>query len=326
MGHAVRVLIIGSSNPWRMEAATERALRRAGHETLIVDDRRTKRAIGWRMTQHMVRARARHFRPDFIFLSKCLALDLETVRRLLGDTQNAMWYHDPQWFRDTDRPDIGHILAVARLARTFFVTGFDAEWRALGTNAKFLPAAGDSGIMPVAPDPAYAGDAAFIGTGYDPSRAELLLELARHHDVRVYGPGWERWRGQLNWNGRSIEGKEFAQVCSSSAVVLGINPSRAAGGISYTSDRTWMVMLAGAFYLGHGTAGVTQFLIDGKHCAWYTDAGDCAAKLDRYLRDPAARERIRREGEQFVRRNHTYDQRIANLLSGEAWTAASVTG
>ena len=87
-----------------------------------------------------------------------------------------------------------------------------------------------------------------------------------------------------------------------------------------------MVMLAGAFYLGHGTAGVTQFLIDGKHCAWYTDAGDCAAKLDHYLRDPAARERIRREGEQFVRRNHTYDQRIANLLSGEAWTAASVTG
>lgn len=320
----MRVLIVGSSNPWRMEAATERALRRAGHETLIVDDRRIKRALGWRMTQHMVRARARRFRPDFIFLSKCLALDLETVRRLVDNMPNAMWYHDPQWYRDTSRPDIGHIASVGRLARTFFVTGFDAEWRALGMNAKFLPAAGDSGIEPVAADPAYASDAAFIGTGYDASRAELLLQVAANHDVRVYGPGWDQWRAALKWNGRSVEGREFARVCSSSAAVLGINPARAAGGTTYTSDRTWMVILAGAFYLGQGTPGVTQFLINGRHCVWYTDADDCIAKLDHYLADPRARERIRCDGEQFVRRNHTYDQRITNLLSGEAWTASSV--
>ncbi len=318
----MRILIVGSSNPWRMEAATERALRRAGHETLTLDDRRIKRAIGWRMAQHMVRARARHFRPEFVLLSKCLALDLETVRRLIDNTPNAMWYHDPQWYRDTARPDIGRITAVARLARTFFVTGFDSEWRALGTNARFLPAAGDSAITPVVRDPRYASDAAFIGTGYDPSRTELLLQLAAQYDVRVYGPGWQQWSKELKWNGRPIEGIEFARVCSSAAVVLGINPSRAAGGATYTSDRTWMVMLAGAFYLGQGTAGVTQLLQDGKHCAWYTDADNCAAKLARYLGDPEARERIRREGEQFVRKNHTYDQRIDNLLSGEAWTPA----
>lgn len=309
-----------------MEAATAHALRRAGHETLIVDDRRMKRTMGRRMTQHLARARARRFRPDFIFLSKCLALDLETVRRLVANTANAMWYHDPQWFRDTARPDIGHITAVARLAATFFVTGFDAEWRALGTNAKFLPAAGDAGITPVAPSPDYAGDVAFIGTGYDASRTALLLELARRHDVRVYGLGWEQWSKQLKWNGRRIEGREFARVCSSSAITLGINPSRAAGGVTYTSDRTWMAILAGAFYLGQGTLGVAQILRDGEHCAWYTDSDDCLGKLDHYLGDPAARERIRKQGERFVRANHTYDQRIANLLSGEAWTVQSVTG
>jgi spore maturation protein CgeB len=309
-----------------MEAATERALQRAGHETLIIDDRRIKRALGRRMTQHLVRARARRFKPDFIFLSKCLALDLETVRRLVGNIPNAMWYHDPQWYRDTARPDIGHIFAVGRIATTMFVTGFDAEWRALGANAKFLPAAGDAGIKPVAPDAAYAGDAAFIGTGYDETRASLLLELAKRYDVRVYGPAWERWAKDLKWNGRTIEGDEFARVCSSSAVTLGINPSRAVGGVTYTSDRTWMVMLAGAFYLGQGTPGVTQFLRDGEHCAWYTDADDCLAKLDMYLGDPKVRERIRKQGERFVRANHTYDQRIANLLSGEAWTPRLLVG
>jgi glycosyl transferase family 1 len=309
-----------------MEAATASALRRAGHETLILDDRRLKRAIGRRMTQHLVRARARRFQPDFVFLSKCLALDLETVRKLIAGIDNAMWYHDPQWFRDTNRPDIAHIAAVARLAETFFVTGFDAEWRALGMNAKFLPAAGDAAITPVAPVPQFSSDVAFIGTGYDQTRAQLLLDVAKRYDVRVYGPAWDQWRTELNWNGRSVEGKEFAQVCSSASVTLGINPSRAAGGVTYTSDRTWMVILAGAFYLGQGTPGVTQFLRDGEHCAWYSDTADCIAKLDMYLRDASARERIRKQGERFVRANHTYDQRISNLISGEAWTVESVTG
>jgi spore maturation protein CgeB len=85
-------------------------------------------------------------------------------------------------------------------------------------------------------------------------------------------------------------------------------------------------MLAGAFYLGHGSAGVTQFLRDGEHCAWYTDAADCITTLDHYLGDPDARERIRKQGECFVRANHTYDQRIVNLLSGQAWTTESVVG
>jgi hypothetical protein len=41
----MRILMIGSNNPWRMEAALERAFRRAGHETLLIDDSRLKRAI-----------------------------------------------------------------------------------------------------------------------------------------------------------------------------------------------------------------------------------------------------------------------------------------
>ncbi|HZK77424.1 MAG TPA: hypothetical protein VFC35_00850 [Gemmatimonadaceae bacterium] len=148
---SLRILLVGSDNPWRMEAAVERAMKRLGHTTLLIDDRRMKRKIGRTLTQRWAKWHAKRFQPDFVFLSKCLALDPETVLAIVNDTPNAMWYHDPQWYRDLDRPDIAHIATIGRLARTFFVTGFEAEWRAHGLNALFLPAAGDAGIRPVPP-------------------------------------------------------------------------------------------------------------------------------------------------------------------------------
>ncbi|MBA3343545.1 MAG: glycosyltransferase [Gemmatimonadaceae bacterium] len=315
----MRVLLIGSSNPWRMETAIDRALKRAGHTTLLLDDRRAKRLAGWRLTQRWVKWQAKKFGADFVFLSKCLALDPATVAGVIKGKPNAMWYHDPQWHRDLDRPDIAHIAAVGRLARTFFVTGFDAEWKANGLPALFLPAAGDAGIRPVAPDNRFAADVAFIGTGYDPDRAAMLIEVARHYDMRVWGLGWEKWAAELRWSGRPVEGKEFAAVCSSSGIVLGVNPARAAGGTTYTSDRTWMVILGGGFYLTQRTPGVAHMLSDGEHCAFYDDAPGCVGECAHYLANPTERERIRARGESFVRTHHTYDQRISNILENRAF-------
>ena len=310
----MRVLIVGSAHPWRMERAIERALQRAGHETLLLDDRRLKRRIGKAITQRWILKRAQSFNADFVFLSKCRALDLETVERVIAGRDNAMWYHDPQWHRDLNRPDIGHIAAVGRLAKTFFITGFRDEWAAHGLNAKLLPAAGDSSIHPEPFNPRFASDVAFIGTGYDPERAKFLQEVAGKFGVRVWGLGWERWARELNWGGRPVEGDEFEQVCSSSRITLGVNPARAHGASTYTSDRTWMVLLAGAFLLTPGTEGMKLMLRGGEHCAWYDDIESCIGQISYYLGNDAERKRIRTEGEAFARRFHTYDQRIGNLL------------
>jgi hypothetical protein len=313
----MRILLIGSDNPWRMEVAVEKAMQRAGHTTLLIDDRRMKRLIGWRLTQLWARWQATTFAPDFVFLSKCLALDPGTVSAIIEGKPNAMWYHDPQWYGDLDRPDIAHIASIGKLASIFFVTGFENEWKANGLNAAFLPAAGDAGIQPVARQDAYRSDIAFIGTGYDPERARFLIEVGKRFDLKVWGPGWKEWREQISWSGRPVEGQEFAAVCSSSGITLGINPARAAGGISYTSDRTWMVMLAGGFYLTERTPGVAAMLTDGEHCAFYDDVQSCIEQCATYLGTPQRSEEIRISGERFVRAHHTYDQRISNILESK---------
>ena len=315
----MRILMIGSNNPWLMEAAVERAFRRAGHETILIDDSRARRLIGRRLTQRWARRHARRFRPDFVFLSKCLALEPETVAEIVRGVPNAMWYRDPQWHADLHRADIAHIATIGKLARTFFVTGFEPEWRAHGLKATFLPAAADAGIRPVAADPKFDSDVTFIGTGYDSERAKFLVRLGAHFNIRVWGLGWEPWRAHLDWGGRAVEGRDFAAVCSSSRIVLGANPVRAQGGTTYMSDRTWMVMLAGGFYLGQYSPGLAAMLYDGVHCAWYTDLGSCTNRCLHFIANAPERQTIRSQGEQFVRANHTYDQRIPFILEDRKW-------
>ncbi len=297
----------------------QRALERAGHQTLLFDDRRSARWIGQRLTQVRARLVTRRFGPDFVFLSKCRRLEMETVRAILSDLPNAMWYHDPQWHGNLDRPDIAHIAEVGRLAHVFFVTGFVDEWRAHGLNARFLPAAGAAEITPVAPDPGFETTVAFIGTGYDGSRAEFLRALSRRVPTRVYGPGWEPWQSELTWNGGEVTSAAFAQACSSATFSLGILPERATGSTVYASDRMWMVVLAGGLYLGPWAAGVDELLHGGEHCVWYRGLDDCVAQVEQLMSAPRERERIRAAGEAFVRAQHTYDARLAYLLSGTSW-------
>lgn len=316
---AMRILLIGSRKSWRMERGVDNAFRRMGHETLLIDDRRLKRLFGRAITQRIVRWRARQFDAEFVFLSKCLALDLETVEQVIRGRRNAMWYHDPQWYRDLERPDVAHIAAVGRLATTFHISGFENEWKANGLNAKFLPAAADRMIVPVTPNPAYAAEASFIGTGYDPDRAAFLSGVGRQVKLQTWGRGWEQWREAVGWRGRPVEGEAFARVCSSSGVVLGVNPTRAAGATTYASDRMWFVCLAGGFYLGERTSGIDRMLLEGVHCDWYSGLDECVEKVRRWNRDSAERERVRAAGEAFVREHHSFDDRVRYLLSGERW-------
>ena len=302
-----------------MESGVERALRRAGHTTLLIDDRRLKQRVGRALTQWWVRRAARAFAPDFVFLGKCLGLAHDTVAELVRGRRSAMWNLDAPSFRLVHRADVAHTIRAAQLVDVFHISGFVDEYRTLGLNAMFLPAAADREIVPVAPRPEYAAQVVFTGAGDDERRARFLVELSRRFHVKVWGLRWERWRDQLDWGGRPVVEGDFAAACSSSALSLGLLPAIAAGATNYASNRMWTTALAGGFYLGEGSAGIDQLLLDGVHCAWFTDLDSCVARAEHYLADPAARERVRRAGEAFVRQHHTFDARIAHILDATDW-------
>jgi hypothetical protein len=313
----VRILIIGSDRKWSAERSTERALKRGGHTTRLFDGKRSKQLLGSGLTQRRARSIARSFKADFVLLGECQSLTVETVGEIISDKRNAMWYHHPPAFRRINKAAVEHVTNVGRITQTFFVSGFVEEWKKLGLPAVFLPSAAEKELGPTKPEKLLSSDVAFIGTGYDRGRAQFLTKVGKRFELKVWGPGWEEWRKQVNWTGRAVYGPAFATVCSSTKIILGINPAIARGGTNYTSDRTWMVMQAGGLFLGEATEGITTLLRDGDHCAWYKDLEQCLDRCSYYLGNPATRERVRRQGQHFVSGYHTYDQRIHNLLSGE---------
>ena len=122
-----------------MEKGTQRALKRDGHKTLLIDDGRASRLIGRKLAQKWALSQARRFKPDFVILSKCLGLDLDTVREIVDGKSNAMWYQEPQWYKSTYRPDIAHIVAVGKLSQTFSFPDSNPSGKHSGCEQSFSP-------------------------------------------------------------------------------------------------------------------------------------------------------------------------------------------
>jgi hypothetical protein len=315
----VKVLVIGRSKPFTDARLIERLLRADGHRVVHVDDRKLRQLVGGRAGSAWIRARAGAFRPDRVLTFKPHDIRLEVYAWLTERFPVTLWY------RDLNIPPDPEMVARARLADAAFITpgGQVPAWRALGVErARFLPSAADPAeAMPGAFDPALACQVAFVGRGYDAARAEFLCRLAERFDVRVWGQDWGPWAERLRWDGTTVYGEKFGHVCASAEIVLDIQPSfQVAEEVwGYLSNRPFRIMAAGAFMLGHATAGARALLQDGTHAAFYEDEEDAAARIEQWLADAAGRARVAAAGQAFVLRHHTFAARLPHLLTGDPW-------
>lgn len=315
----MRVLVIGRTKSFYDATKVCEALTRSGHACAHVDDRKLRQLVGTRAGSEWLRARAGAFRPDRIICFKPHDVTLDVFAWLAARIPITLWY------RDLTIPPDPEEVARARLAHVTFLTaaGQAPEWRSLGVrNVHFLPDAADPVESAPQPyDPAYACDVAFIGRGYDEQRAELLVRLAQRFHVRVWGQDWDRWREPLNWNGRVAYEREFATICASAKIMLGLNPSfHVQHRIwAYTSNRMVRTIACGGFYLTERIPGVDGIFRAGEHVAYYQDTADLPPNVEHWLRDDGARRAVAQQGRAFVLEHHTYERRLPNLLHGRPW-------
>jgi len=181
------------------------------------------------------------------------------------------------------------------------------QLRELGINAFFMPQATDPSVYhPTIFEPKYACDVAFIGS-WKPGREEILLELKKDFDLKVFGNGWDT----RFMPGYPVYLDEFNKVCSSAKVILNITPSNEWPIYEKTfSQRIYMVMAAGGYLVTDRIPGLPL-----KWLGVYENLDELKEIIRSAIEDKNIRKHICQSARTEILQKHTYYHRVKEIMT-----------
>jgi len=200
-----------------------------------------------------------------------------------------------------------------------------------GAAVRYLPTACAPEIFKPAetPDPSYASDLLFLGSGF-PERVEFLHRCAPFllkHDFKLVGL-WTNLSSRSPLHECVVEGvttrEEAVRYYQNAKIVLNLH--RDGTGLSAGSNlgrvptdspnpRCFEASGCGSFVLtDNRRQGLGDAFVIGKEIAVFENETDLEKKIEYYLSHEQARKKIARAGRARVNREHTYDRRVASLL------------
>lgn len=337
----MRILFSGYHNPLfvALTEYTERALRALGHELSIFDHRQfvlPGRVHDWsplayRLDLAWLNRRfiqqALRFKPDVVMVNQGANLHsrtIDTVRRKLGVPV-------VNWFQDYPMQYDISVQIAPHYDLFFWGDTYPLEkHRKLGyTHEQWLPFACDPEIhhpveLTAAERSQYGCEICFVGSLY-PGRAKLLEQLT-DFNLAIWGPGWERLPPQSAlsdcWRGGSVPPETWVKIFNASDIVLNIDgygeTLDEAGHMANT--RVFEAPACGAFQLVDEKHDITTLFTSGRElvCYDFTKPEQLRELVTYYLRHPDEREAIARQGMECMTKMHTYQHRMAALLSAVA--------
>lgn len=318
----MKVLIIGATKKnHRTEYYIRRAFERSGHRVYGFNNNRWQHFLGRGMGL-MLSAFISRTRPDLVLMTKGRYLDRRTVSRISRKRRCIMWYFDAH-----DKPP-EHVLELASAVDTLFLTNkgqMEAYRNAGAKSIGFLPQACDSEHHRPAPfNDEEPYEVSFIGDSLSSRyRYALMKDLSKHFDVHLWGQRNTEPVGNCTIHPFHVANRELARVVGQSKVVLGCHAFESLNSLnSYASNRVWLTLGCGGFYIGHNTPGMSTVIPGGKYCDYYDSIDDLISKIKYYTARPELRRRIRTAATTWVHSEHTFDQRIWNILNGTPYSSS----
>lgn len=103
--------------------------------------------------------------------------------------------------------------------------------------------------------------------------------------------------------------EDAAQLYNRAKIVLNIH----AQDFLDTETRIYEVLGSGGFVISERLSSESPF-VNGSHLVEVDSVKDLVGEVGKYLRDEKSRERIAKQGHEFVHARHTYDHRAAEIL------------
>lgn len=114
----------------------------------------------------------------------------------------------------------------------------------------------------------------------------------------------------------TVRNKQLNQLYADTRVVVGDSVCLGFEHSYYWSDRVYETIGRGGFLIHPYIKGLEEEFIDGENIVFYNynDFDDLKRKIDYYLDHPKKREAIRAAGQEFVKNNATYHNRLERML------------
>ncbi len=170
----------------------------------------------------------------------------------------------------------------------------------------------------------YCFDLSFVGSGWKsiyPFRRTLLESLATEgYNIGVFGPGWEDIPESSPLfpciKGGQTTPEEWRKIYAGSKIVFQSHYYDPSGKVPcyQVSPRVYEALVCGAFLLVDPQKDLLKLFTSGKELVTYNDEKDLKEKVAYYLEHPKEREKIAETGYQSALKQHTYTNRISEML------------
>jgi len=296
------------SAPWCSEVHWAKSLEKLGHEVTRKQENEIQRNdIIREVVGHDMFLWVRTW-EGFVTLQ-----DIENVRRLgiasvnvhldlfVGISREATLDTDPRWRTDFVFTADGDPASQ----KVFEAHGINHHWLRAGVF--------DEGCVMFEPnpDPELQGNIIFVGGGKEymhkewPYRHQLIDVLEKLDGYRKYGHPQ-----------KLVREADLNQLYANAKVVIGDSLNVGFHHPNYWSDRVYETIGRGGFMIHPRISGLEKDFKENEEVVFY-DYGNFAQlkeKIDYYLKNDAEREQIRKAGFERAKRDHTYLNRMQEML------------
>lgn len=268
------------------------------------------------------------FKPDLILLTKGKGINCETVEYFKKN--GITWV---MWYPDYVLPE--STLPIAREMDYFFtvVEGMVPVFEEMGLkNVSVLPQGFEPSFFAVdeitdEDRRIYGSEIAFIGT-LEPTelyrfRSERLHRIIKEgYTLRWWGRSVSRKIKNLklkmsplgkSYGGKEVYLKEFTRVVRTSKIFIAFDAAPSVR--KCVSVRLYMALGCGAFYMCQYVDGIEEIFLPDEEIVTFSSEDEMIDKIRYYLPREDIRKKIALKGQEKVLREHTYQNRVKQLLT-----------
>lgn len=254
------------------------------------------------------------FNPDLLFtqLQGFDRINEPFARKMRSDFQNPIWvnFNQDPWPKHYIEPDM---LAMLKHVDLQLVSNGSVlpTYEQAGIKAAYWPFGYETPNRPLPDVPSY--DVVFLGNAYSEFKQRLgALIQSLPYNIGLYGSGWNGAQGDCNYD------FTYGEALYKNAKIA-ISDNEFPDYVGYMSNRPFQILAAGgALCLQQRVKDMEKLtgLRAGYEVAEFDTLDNLPAVVDYWMRDPDnLRAQIAGQGQAFVKANHSFDVRIAELMA-----------